>query len=202
MSTKSLLVFAVALGFFSLLPKVQAADQEMATLTNAWAKIKDEGRRALVIGKIKAAYADRKDIAGRYIRVRFDGKLLQLAGFVPDMETAKKAEALAREIANIEKTETFWELDEDIRNRPPYNTHFTEQAHDALLKGKVLLSLAAPDVTSQLTNAEIIEVDVTNGKVTVYLIADAPLPSDFNLEPHIKPITGVSEVRTCLVCTY
>lgn len=168
-----------------------SAEESAFSLSNAWTRLQEDGKRALIVGRIKAAFADRKDISGRYIRVRHDGKAVQLAGFVPDEETAKKAEAVAKEIAAPAEVVCFWKIDKELRNKPPYKTHVGEQTQDMILKSKILLSLAAPDVTSQLTKAEIIEVDVQQGNVTVYLVADAPLPEGFDLAPHIKPIPGV-----------
>lgn len=166
------------------------AQDIVAGVSNAWGRVKDEGKRASVIARVKTAYADRKDIPGRYIRVRFDGHTLQLAGFVPSKDIAKAAEDVARQVVQPESIQTFWCVEDSLSTSEPYKTYVGEQAQDAVLKGKVLTSLNSPDVRPQLANAEIALVDVTHGNVVVYVIADAP-PAEVDLEPHVKPIPGV-----------
>ncbi|MEI6809245.1 MAG: hypothetical protein WCN95_11045 [bacterium] len=176
-------------------------EDEGITNATTWQMVKEGSKHAFVIGKIKAAYADRKDIAGRYIRVRFDGHVLQLAGFVKNKENAKAAEEIAQSIAKAETVQTFWAFDEAIDNREPYKTHAGEQTEDGILWAKVMASLNSPDVQPQLKNAEIHLVNVNHGSVTVYIIADAP-PDEFNLEPHVKPIPGVIQFSCKTAKTY
>lgn len=187
---------------FAALTISWAGEQEPSSCaSNAWVKIKDGGKRAMVIGKIKAAFADRKDIPGRYIRVKFDGQVMQLAGFVPSKDVAKAAEELARRVGKPDRLLTFWGFDEAIENRESYKTYVREQASDVALTAKVLAALKNPAVRSQLTNAEPIHVNVSHGKVTVYIVADAP-PENFELEPHIKPISGVLDFHYRVVTAY
>lgn len=102
MRVEVILFFAsILVGSVTGLPCARADDAGVA-VSNAWGKISEEGRNVLVIGKIKAAYADRKDIPGRLIRVRYDGKTLQLAGFVPSKEVGDAAERIARKVARPE----------------------------------------------------------------------------------------------------
>lgn len=197
------LIAVVVLSSALAFPAVpRAAEPDSATLTNAWTKLKEDGRRAFVAGKIKAAFADRKDIAGRFIRVRFDGETLHLAGFVPNKETARAAETLSCDIAKTDKISAHWETDPDLQGPVAYRTYVSEQTEDGLIKSKVLVSLAGPAVTPQLTGSEVLEVTVAHGKVVVYLVADAPLPRDFDLTPYIKPITGVTDFRLAVVKTF
>lgn len=177
------------------------AQDAVAGVSNAWNKVKDEGKRAMVVGRVKAAFADRKDIPGRYIRVRFDGHTLQLAGFVPSKDIAKAAEDVARQVAQPESLQTFWSVEDSMLTAEPYKTYVGEQAQDAVVKGKVMTSLNSPDVRPQFATAEIVQVDVTRGKVVVYVIADAP-PSEFDLDPHVKPISGVVDFRGKVLKAY
>ena len=57
--------------------------------------IVEKARQGAVVAQVKAALMDRKDIRSRYIRVRYDGKTIQLAGLVQD----KKQGELVVEIA-------------------------------------------------------------------------------------------------------
>jgi len=148
------------------------------------------GKNMLAIGKIKAAFADRKDIRGRLIRIHFDGTTLQLAGFAQSTEAAKAAETLSQSIAKPNKVETYWHIDAAVTNCEPYSTYIGEQSEDALIKTRVLASLAAPDVRPQLQSADVHYVAANHGQVSVYIIADAP-PAQFDLAPHITPIEGV-----------
>lgn len=192
------LAMMMVAGLFAL---TVVAEEGASNSSNLWGKVKEEGKRAVVIGKIRAAFADRKDIPGRYIRVRFDGKVVQLAGFVPNKEIAKAAEDVAASVARPDSVQTFWSIDEAIDNRDAYKTYAGEQAGDVAVKAKVLASLNGPDVQPQLKNAAIIHVNVNHGKVTVYIVADAA-PDRFDLEPHIKPIAGVTAFACKVVKAY
>lgn len=136
------------------------------------------------------SYADRKDIMARFIRVRFDGETVQLAGFVQSEDAAKNAAGIAARTARSEKVQTYLQVEASVTNVETYPTHVGEQSEDALTKALVLTSLASPDVKPQFRNAEIQHVTVAHGQVTVYIIADAP-PAEFNLSPHVTPIDGV-----------
>jgi len=172
---------------------IVSAQESNCTPDNVFSKALAGGKHALIVGKIKAVYADRKDIPGRHIRIRFDGTTLQLAGFVPSAEVAKDAEEIAVRIAKPEKKQVLWRIDASVANREPYKTHVGEQSDDALIKTRVLASLAAPDVRPQFRNAEIQHVEVNHGQVLIYIIADAP-PAQFDLAPHITPIEGVKDL--------
>ena len=170
-------------------------------LSNAWDKVREESKRAFVVGKVKAAFADRKDIPGRYIRVRFDGHILQLAGFLPNKDVAKAAEALAREVGKPDTVQTFWAFDEAIDNRDAYKTFVGEQTSDIALDAKVLASVNGPAVRPQFKHAEIVHVNVNHGTVTVYIVADAA-PDTFTLDPYVTPIPGVTEFHYRVVKAY
>lgn len=189
------------LGIALALAAWTGARAEAPGASNEWAKIKDDGRRALAIGKVKTAFADRKDIPGRYIRVKFDGHVMQLAGFVPNEAVAKAAEELARTAGQPEKLLAFWAYDEAIESREAYKTFVREQAKDVALGLKVRIALNKPEVRALFKNAETLHVNVSHGKVTVYLVAEAP-PETFELETHIKPITGVLDFHYRVVKTY
>lgn len=175
-----------------------AGDEAMVSASNAWSRVKDEGARALVAAKVKAALVDRKDIPSRYIRIRFDGRALQLAGFVPNRQVAEDAEALARKVAEPVSLQAFWSFDETIGSG---KTFIGERAGDLSLTAKVLASLHAPDVRPQFKHAEIVHVNVNDGKVTIYIVADAA-PGTFDLAPHVLPIPGVTEVLCQIVKTF
>lgn len=181
---------------------VGADGRDVSTgVSDALTSIKEDSKRLLAIAKVKAAFADRRDIPGRYIRVRFDGRVLQLAGFVPNKEIAKAAEEVARTAVAPESVKTFWEIDEDIDNREPRKTYVGEQASDLAVYAKVLASLNGPDVRPLLKNAETVHVNVHQGKVTIYIILDAP-PDIVDLSPHVATIEGVTGVTCKTVRTY
>lgn len=203
MKTKLTAMLTVLVGAACMFPLPAPAEEQnpAPTFSNAVQIVRDEGTRAFTIGQIKAAFMDRKDIPGRYIRVRFDGKTLQLAGFAPSEDAAKTAEKIARDIAKPETVQTFWGYDAAITNRGAYTTFFGELAEDGALKAKVLASLSGPAVRPQFSHAEIIHVSVHHGDVAVYIVADAP-PGTFELDPFVKPIAGVTTFACRVVTTY
>ncbi len=178
-------------------PFVIAQEANPSALTKTIA----EGKNMLAIGKIKAAFADRKDIRGRLIRIHFDGSTMQLAGFVQSPEAAKAAETLSQSIAKPNKLEPYWHIDAAVTNCEPYSTYIGEQSEDALIKTRVLASLAAPDVRPQFSNADVQYVGVNHGHVSVYIIADAP-PVQFELAPHITPIEGIKSWSLYILKAY
>ncbi|HMP75070.1 MAG TPA: BON domain-containing protein [Kiritimatiellia bacterium] len=177
-------------GLLALAPLAPArADDVGRAVSSAWERVRADGGRVWMTGRIKAAFADRKDISGRLIRVRYDGEVVQLAGFVPDRAAADAAEALAGEIAKPARVVGFWVEDSTIGTEEPYKTHVGEQRDDAVIKARVLLSLKSPAVTPQFKAADVVYVQVTQGAVVVYLVADEP--SSFDLDPYVAPIEGV-----------
>ena len=178
------------------------AQESTGTVESTWSRLKSNVHTAFVENRIRAAYADRKDIPGGYIRIRFEGGVLELAGFAPNGEVAGAAELIARDIAKPVSTRTFWTFDESLgTNAPSYNTYVGEQTEDVLLHAKVQASLHSPAATAQLPNAELLKIDVVQGVVTLYVVADAP-PGAFNLDPYIKPIPGVVSYRCQVVKAY
>lgn len=167
-------------------------------LSNMFHAAKEEGSRAFAIAKIKAAYADRKDIPGRYIRVRFDGKTLQLAGFVPNDEVGTNAIEIARNIAKPVHVQTFLTVDTSVPTKDAYMTYLGEQGRDQFLKAKVVASLAGPAVRPQLKHADVVHVGVDHGNVIIYIVADAE-PVTFELDPYVKPIEGVQSMKVVVV---
>jgi hypothetical protein len=188
---------AILIGSTSLWAQNNASQD----FSNIWNIAKEEGSRALTIAKIKAAYADRKDIAGRYIRIRFDGKTLQLAGFVPNGEVGSNAVEIAKAIANPKHVQTFLAIDTSVPIKDTYNTYLGDQSRDQYLKAKVLTSLAGPAVHPQLKHAEIVHVGVDHGNVIIYIVADAE-PTTFELAPFVKPIEGVQSMKVIVVKTF
>ena len=177
-------------------PQSMAKNPEEAR-TNSWRKVMDDGAYALVVGKIKVAYADRKDIPGRLIRVRYDGTTVQLAGFVPSKDAGEEAARIAREIAKPEDVITHWTEDATIAADASYRTYVGEQTEDALLKAKVVASLNGPAVVPQFKKAEILHVQVARGAVVVYVVADEA--TKFDLDPYVKPIPGVTSLTIRVV---
>ncbi len=192
-------VFGLALMFVLLLSvSALAQGDTRQALSNMWNAAKEEGSRALTITKIKTAYADRRNIPGRYIRVKFDGKTLQLAGFVPNKEVETSAVQVAKDIAQPESINTFLCIDESVPAKDSYNTFLSEQSQDGILKVKVLTSLAGPAVRPQLKNADVVHVGVNHGNVIIYIVADVE-PATFDLTPYVKPIPGVESVKVLVV---
>lgn len=178
-----------------------AQNTPSSDFSNIWNVAKEEGSRALTIAKIKAAYADRKDIAGRYIRIRFDGKTLQLAGFVPNDDVGKNAIEIARNIAKPTSVQTYLTIDTSVPTKDAYMTYIGEQSRDQYLKAKVVASLAGPAVRPQLKHAEIVHVGVDHGNVIIYIVADAE-PATFDLAPYVTPIEGVQSMKVAVVKTF
>jgi hypothetical protein len=188
LSLRHLLPMAAQL--FLLAPVATIAEESNSAPASVFSKALAGGKHTLIVGKIKAAFADRKDVIGRYIRVHYDGTTLQMAGFVQSAEASKAAEEIATRISKSGSVQSYWQIEPSVTNSEPYATHVGEQSEDALTKARVLASLAAPDVRPQFHNAEIQHVTVSHGHVSIYVIADAT-PAQFDLAPHIVPIEGV-----------
>jgi osmotically-inducible protein OsmY len=152
----------------------------------------EKARQGAVVAQVKAALMDRKDIRSRYIRVRYDGKRIQLAGFVKDAKQGKQVAEIAKQQEASASVVTFWSYEKDLEDRDPYKTHVGEQASDAEIWVKVRAALCSPAAKTILQHADVQAVDVRHGKVRVFLIVDGP-PEDIDLSPHIKPIHGVTE---------
>ena len=196
-SSLSLLAFVV----LAACPAVPAlADDLGQTVSSVWTRVREESGRAWMIGRIKAAFADRKDIPGRLIRVRLHGEVVQLAGFVPDRAASEAAETIARDLAKPTEVVAFWAEDASIGAEEPYKTHVGEKTDDAMLKAKVLVSLNSPAVAPQFKGAEILHVQVVQGAVTIYIVADEAC--SFDLDPYVKPIAGVVSCTTKVVEAY
>ena len=196
MTLRILLALAIA-----VLVQCSRAAGESDALSDAWTATKQEAKRLAVIGQIRATLIDRKDVKSRYVRVRFDGKNLQLAGFVQSTNMIAIIEQAAREVAKPERVETFWAIQDNLQDHDPYKTFVEEQTSDFGIWLKVKASLASPDVRPLLKNAVVQAVDVDHGKVTLYLIVDAP-PAEIDLAPHIKGISGVKGYECRLAKTY
>jgi osmotically-inducible protein OsmY len=191
----------LAAGMLALTPQVSRATDDLSrTVSNVWTRVREEGGRAWMVGRIKAAFADRKDIPGRLIRVRLKGDVVQLAGFVPDQSVSEAAEAIARDLAKPTEVVAFWAEDSSMGAEEPYKTHVGEKTDDAMLKAKVLVSLNSPAVSPQFKGAEILHVQVVQGAVVIYIVADEP--STFDLDPYVKPIAGVLSCTLHVVEAY
>jgi len=162
---------------------------------------RSEAARLTVIGSIRAKIMDRKDIKSRYIRVRFDGKTLQLAGFVQSTNIAADVEQIARTVVQTGTIETYWKIEKTLKEHEPYKTHVEEQAADFAIWAKVKASLASPDVRPLLKNTDVQAVDVDHGNVIVYLIAAAPT-GEASLDPHIQDISGVKSLSYRVLKTF
>ena len=170
-------------------------------LAEIGAKIADETHRIAVIGEIKAKFVDNKGIKARYIRVQYDGTKLQLAGFVPTSAVIADVERIGREAAPQKKFESYWQVKEGLLDHDPYSTYVGEQASDFSIWLKVKATLLSPNVQPLLKATHVQAIDVHSGKVTIYLIADAP-PGDIDLGPHIKNINGVKSVTVFTLKAY
>lgn len=191
-------MLGLVLSYLAVFPTIQTPAEDLGqVVSNAWVRVREEGSRALLIGRIKAAFADRKDIPGRLIRVRLKGDVVQLAGFVPNREVAQAAEALAKELAGSQQVTGYWVEDPSVAVEETYKTHAGEQTVDAILKTKILVSLNSPAVTPQFKTAEILHVQVSQGAVVVYIVADET--ASFDLQPYVQPISGVVSCTTKVV---
>jgi len=188
MLAKTMIVCLVLL----TLPCIAAADSadKLAEMSN---KIHEETRRLAKIGEIKARFMDNKRIKGRYIRVRFDGEKLQLAGFVPTTNDIPVIERIGSEAVKDKEVESFWHATDGLIDTDAYQTFVGERSSDFALWMKVKAALCSPNVTPLLKTTDVQAVDVRDGHVKVYLIADAP--ADLDLTPHIKNIKGVERVE-------
>jgi hypothetical protein len=161
-------------------------------------KIADETRRLTVIGEIKAKFVDNKDIKSRYIRVQYDGKQLHLAGFVQSTNVIAAIERIGHEAAPGKTFNSHWQIAEGLSDHDPYNTYVGEQATDFTIWLKVKAALLSPNVQPLLKTTHVQAIDVHEGHVKAYLIADSP-PDTVNLEPHIKNINGVKSVTVLVL---
>ena len=163
--------------------------------------IVEKARQGAVVAQVKAALMDRKDIRSRYIRVRYDGKTIQLAGFVQDKKQGELVVEIAKRQEEKAEVVTFWSYEKDLEERDPYKTRVGEQATDAETWAKVRASLCSPAAKGVLEHSDVQVVDVRHGKVRVFLILDGP-PEDIDITPYVKPIPGVADVSCRTVKTY
>lgn len=171
------------------------------SLSSAAQSLVEKARQGAVVAQVKAALMDRKDIRSRYIRVRYDGKTFNLAGFVADKKQGELVAEIAKRHDEKASVVTFWSYEKDLEERDPYRTRVGEQASDAEIWAKVRASLCSPAAQAVLKNADVQAVDVRHGKVRVFLILDGP-PEDLDIAPYVKPISGVAEVDVLKVKTY
>ena len=184
---------SLALALLYSASAVTAADEEPLA-----DRLMDHGRQELTVLRIRAALADRKDIRARYIRVRHDGKAVNLAGFVKDPAQSSEAEKIARTIAAGSEVRGFWAYEPDLDERDAYMTRIGEQATDAEIWARIQVALRGPPVRHLLADADIQAVDVRHGKVRVLLIAESP-EGLVDLAPHLTPVQGVAEVSQSTV---
>jgi len=151
------------------------------------------GRQEVITSRIRAALADRKDIRSRYIRVRYDGETVQLAGFATNATQAVTAEGIARRVAPGAVVQEFWTFEPDLEEQDAYMTRIGEQAADAEIWARVQIALRSPAVRPLLANVDVQAVDVRHGKVRIYLILDKA-GAEIDLAPHLRSIPGVTKV--------
>lgn len=183
---------------------VWAEDSPASTITlleSVGERLLEQGRQELLAARIRTTLADRKDLRSRYIRVRFDGKTVHLAGFVTNTTQSLTAEDIARRIAPDAAVVGFWAFEPDLDERDAYMTRVGEQAADAEIWARVQVALRSPTVRSLLTDADVQAVDVRHGNVRLYLIADTP-DGLIDLAPHIRPIPGVTDFSQRTVIGY
>lgn len=158
-------------------------------------------RYEMIAVRIRASFADRKDIRSRYIRVRFDGQTVQLAGFVKDAAQAATAEAIARKIAPGASIIGFWQFESDLDEREAYMTRIAEQAADAEIWARIQVTLRSPAIRPILADADIQAVDVRHGKVRLFVIAESER-GIIDLTPYLSSTAGVAEVSQSTVKAY
>lgn len=156
----------------------------------------EKARQGAVIVQIKASLMDHKDIRSRYIRVRYDGKTVQLAGFVQSKKQGELAVEIAKQQGEKSEVITCWSYEKDLNERNPYKTRVREQVSDAEIWRKVCASLSSPAAKSILAHA-----DVRHGIVRVFLILDGP-PENPDITPYVKPISGVVDLNVLAVKVY
>jgi osmotically-inducible protein OsmY len=171
------------------------------SLSLAASSLVEKARQGAVVAQVKAALMDRKDIRSRYIRVRYDGKTIHLAGFVRDKEQGELVEEIAKRQDENATVTSFWSYEQDLEERDPYKTRVGEQAADAETWVRVRVSLRSPAAQGMLENVDVQTVDVRRGKVRVFVILDGP-PEDVDITPHVKSISGVTEVEVLKVKAY
>lgn len=158
-------------------------------------------RRGLVVVQIRAALMDRKDIRSRYIRVRFDGKTIELAGFVKNLQQGKQVVEIAQAQESEAEVKAYWLYEEDLEEHDPYKTRVQEQKKDAEIWLKIQLSLCSPAGSATLGNSKVQAVDVRKGEVRVFLILDSP-QEDLDITPFIKPLYGVTKITVFTLETF
>lgn len=171
------------------------------SISSVASNIVEKARQGAVVAQVKAALMDRKDIRSRYMRVRYDGKTIQLAGFVRDEKQGDLVVEIAKRQEEKAEVVTFWSYEKDLEERDPYKTRVGEQAADAEVWAKVRGSLCSPAAKAVLEHADVQVVDVRHGKVRVFMILDGP-PEDIDITPYVKPIPGVVDVSFRTVKTF
>jgi len=169
------------------LPEIGRADDSLSAKAGS---LIERARQGAVIAQVKAALMDRKDVRSRYIRVQYDGRTMQLAGFVRDEKQGREVAAIAQRQQEDAVLETHWTYEKQLEDRDPYRTRVREQAGDADTWVRVRASLFSPSARGALENADLQAVDIRHGHVRVFLIVDAA-PVTRNLAPYIKTIEGV-----------
>jgi hypothetical protein len=158
-------------------------------------------RQGVVVARIAAALIDRKDLHSRYIRVRYDGRKIQLAGFLANESQSKLVEQIAETHGGSTTVTTHWSYEKDLEKRDPYMTQLSEQAIDAKIWANVHASLRSPAARGLLASADVLAVDVRHGKVRVFLVLDGP-PDNIDISPHVVTIPGVKGFSCRVTRTY
>jgi len=166
------------------------------SFTKVASNLVEKARQGAVVAQVKAALMDRKEIRSRYIRVRYDGKTIQLAGFVKDAQQGEQVVEIAKRQDVSASVVTFWSYEKALEDRDPYKTHVGEQASDAEIWVKVRASLYSLAAKTAVQSADVQAIDVRHGKVRVFLILDGP-PEEVDLSPYVKAIPGVTD----FICT-
>ncbi len=175
--------------FSTWLPLATAADNEPPLSERLWTR----GQHELTAARIRSALADRKDIRSRYIRVRYDGETIHLAGFAKDAEQAAEVERIVHSIVPEAGRQSFWSFEPDLDERDAYMTRIGEQAADAEIWARIQVTLRGPAVRALLAEADVQAVDVRHGKVRIFLIAEST-KGLVDLAPHLNPIQGIIDV--------
>ena len=198
-SLRRLILAAIAV--LAIVQHVSSAPENVGTNTSVANKVLVEAHRLKVVGLIKAILIDRKDIKARYVRVRYDGAVVCLDGFVSNKTVAAEIESMASRVAKTEKIVSHWLISESLQDDDPYKTHIGEQSEDAVTWVRVRSALASESVREVLKVTEVQAVDLRHGRVTLYLIADAPT-AEFDFESHLKSVPGVVSTTVQVVKTY
>lgn len=152
--------------------------------------------RAKVHASIAAWILDRRDLESRFIRIRWlSDDALEVTGFVPTHSAATALRDATARYAAPATTRVNLMLTPEITNKANRNTWVSEAADDLIIHGRIATALLSPAARPWLSHASLQVIVVREGRTTICIIEDGPLPDRVRrLRPHLA-VPGVKELK-------